>query len=389
MSENECGEFYPVLLVKSTTLQLKYLLLANALILRVYRIDANILGYGIVVPDDEDDPSFLWSLYERAEELSALAAILSSKCLQVALFNELAVNVASSSVLLRIASDAQATTAALVNGSAAYVRPDPRAGIPNNLMVEPLRRMATGAYDGLDLVEIDSTDRPDWREMKSMYVTNRIKPSWLLVLSGNEGGQQEELGIWLIDSLQPDGAILNPQIEDRGRMRELTDVLMTYDNGVFLIESKALTVLNREALPSRGKLASDVAKHADKAVKQLTGAIRSIRREVPIYDMDGAELRFTRTIAPHVIVLIPDLDLLYGVTRFGGEHLAALCENVNAFFHFLDPVELLRVVQTASMVARQRGNVSVMDSFYDRLVRRIQIAIRHPDPAFNVLTRVE
>jgi hypothetical protein len=224
-----------------------------------------------------------------------------------------------------------------------------------------------------------------------MYLTDAGRRAPFSLFSANEGAQQEEVAIWLVSHLRPTGSARSPQFRDGKRLKELTDLFLAYEDGFFLIESKALAILSRQQLPARDKLRHDLEKDVRKAVRQLCGALRSIRSGRQIIDSDGKDIEFgTPVDAPHLIVLVPDMELLAGVTEFGGEQLRQLARKNQAYFHFLDPKELLRVVQAGELTVRVNADCnSEIEAVDLYLIRRFELALGRRDPNFEVLARAE
>jgi hypothetical protein len=193
--------------------------------------------------------------------------------------------------------------------------------------------------------------------------------------------------LWLIDNLSPTGAIQNPQIHETNKARELSDLLLTYPGGTFLFESKTLAILDRSELPSRQKLARNITKHILKATNQLIGGINNLRRGYPITDKGGKELPVERKAPPHVIVLVPDLSLLSNAIELGGDYFQNSSKRCGGFFHILDLVELLRIVQAAEMISKQSFAVTKMMAFDYYLLERSKRANTVTSPYFQILLR--
>src|SRR5205814_5399181 len=85
--------FEPTLLIKGSTLLLKYIALGVRMQLAFAPL-GNRLLYALKVYDDEERAGVLWSILERDEEKTALTALVGSEICPTFLFNELAVNVA-------------------------------------------------------------------------------------------------------------------------------------------------------------------------------------------------------------------------------------------------------------------------------------------------------
>jgi len=271
MSQGDTG-LEPTLVIKAPILQLKYLLVADRITLWLLRMDDGLIAYALEVPDDPQHPALLWSIAQNTDWITALQTLLHDTRCVLHLFNEIAVNVASTEV--RFNFDADGIQALLTD-----------ARILHNEDPDAMRDTVSAILD--------------------------------------DGAQQEALALWLTDSLTIEGAHVNPTVTAPSGSRELCDVIFGYDHGTFLIESKALNVLTRQQLPTRDELRGDVVKHVKKAVKQLGGAIRYLRLGYPVIGASGEALELDRESPMHLIILVPDLSLLSAADNLGGSDGAA------------------------------------------------------------------
>ena len=85
--------FEPTLLIKATTLLLKYVVLGAPMQL-AFTMRGGRLICALRVCDDGTEGGIIWSVVERQEELDGIRGLADGKLATVFLFNELAVNVA-------------------------------------------------------------------------------------------------------------------------------------------------------------------------------------------------------------------------------------------------------------------------------------------------------
>lgn len=356
------GGRVPTLLLKANTLLLKYIVLGSPLELVFAQCGERLL-YGVKVVDDAARPAIIWSIVEHRTERDALIALTYTKECPVFLFNELALNTAWTSVNIRLPEKASTLIAKAVIG------PIDHSVLKQSSakMIERLFRHSEADADSC-LVPLAPTH--EWKETLNHYVTNRGTDTPIHIFHKDEGGQQEHLAVWLTDSLQVSGVVHSPQVPKGSGRRELTDLLLTYQFGTILIESKTLTVFNRSSLPSRDALAGDVTKHIAKAVSQLRGAIRKLHQGVPIFDKSGDQLTVDHTQPIHAIVLVPDFDLIQEPHQYGKPFILDFMQATKGFIHFLDIAELLRIVQAAEMIARRGATTTPMMAFDYYLLER-------------------
>lgn len=368
----------PTLLIKASYLALKYLIRRRSMSLVVTKLGDEI-AYGVEIPDDPDHPATAWSLMASPTEALALKTLSDKPRCVVFLFNEVAASVAWTEIKIRI--DHNLAKAA----HSAVLRPDPNPDDADRVGDRLAAIRADHAIAGAQVFQFDNIE---WHEINLNYITNGLGLSGLSVFNTDEGGQQEEIAVWMTDALHPKGCIKSPQLQLK-KPREWTDVLLTYEGGVFLVESKSLSVLTRETIPSRAKLSSGLLKHLAKATDQLAGCIRNLKAGVPVHDQLGQPIEMNREAPAHAIVLVPDLTLLVDAEDFGAPFVAAWMEKTGAYLHFLDPAELLRVVQVAEMISRDSDQVTKMMGFDWYLRERSKRALQAPTPCFHMLFRME
>lgn len=373
----------PTLLIKANNLLLKFVVAGVPMTLIFAPLPGRRFLYALKIMDDEDHPAVIWSVLERAVEKSALGALARGEPLQLFLFNELAVCVAwAETRLAPIPAEALALLESSELGAVEHGAISEAAGAIFDAIHLTGQSPAGGAI--LDVPAI-----PGWKTFLNSYVTNQAGSSQLELLDPDEGGQQEELVIWLTDNLQIQGAIRSPQVPKGAGTRELTDILLAHDQGSILVESKALGTLQRLSRPNRAKLTKGVKGHIAKAVNQLGGAIRELRANAPVTDLKGRAVAVERTAPPHAIILIPDLALLSADPEFGASFMAEFCRANSAIVHILDPAELLRIVQAAQALAERDPSAKAIEAFDCLLTMRAEQVLEADHLCISILHRIE
>ncbi|AIV89891.1 Uncharacterised protein [Burkholderia pseudomallei] len=375
------SHFEPTLLVKGSTLLLKYVVMGVRMQMVFSRLGDRLV-YGLKVFDDPEKAATLWSIVERKEELAALAALSTGEPCQVFLFNEIAVCVGWRETTINIPlSKFQMLSSGVETEAVDY----------SSLSQQVSALLDRPSLDDVpgNTVVIDIDGSKDWRPSINHFITNNASASSLDLFDRDEGNQQEQIGIWLTDSLHPSGSHHSPQIPKGSQTRELTDILLSYDHGSMLIESKALSIFPRDVLPSRARLAKDISGHVKKAVSQLRGGIRKIKAGVPVMNFEGETIEVERTRPMHAIVLIPDLDLIEDQHQYDSAFMAEFMEATGGFLHLLDVAELLRVVQAAEMIAARGTTTTPMMAFDYYLIERAKTALQAGSLCFEMLLRFE
>lgn len=372
--------FESTLLIKGSTVLLKYVVLGARMQLAFANCEGRLL-YALKVCDDGNDGGILWSIAERDEELNGIRGLVRGEPLVAFLFNELAVNVAwndlpSLGELGRLPDWMESAVLGRVDHAAMKATVGP--------MIDRLHK--SGVSDDEWLV-LEVGGRSDWKAVHSHFITAGASSSLIDLFDGDEGNQQEQLGIWLTDNLQPFGVHHSPQIPKEAGTRELTDILMSYEFGAVLIESKTLSVLARERMPDRAKLKHDVAGHISKAFKQLRGAIRKLKSGVTVTSPAGDTLEVERENPVHAIVLVPELDLVDDHDAYGIEFMKEFMGATGGYAHLLDIAELLRIVQAAEMIAARGQTTTPMMAFDYYLIERAKKAAEAGTLCIHVLLR--
>ncbi len=371
--------YEPTLLIKGSTLLLKYIALGVRMQLAFALLGDRLL-YALKVYDDEEKAGVLWSVLEHDKEKAALAALARGETCQIFLFNELAVNVASAALLISVGPELTPMIAGAATGRADHNALNSDA----SLVLDRFHKESTSS-GSLIVANVPGTTA--WTPVFSYFITSHATKSLIDLFNKDEGGLQEQMGIWLTDNLHPLGVHHSPQVPKGNGFRELTDILLSYQFGSFLIESKALAIFSRDSLPSRTKLAHDVSGHIAKAINQLRGGIRRLKDGTPVTSKAGVPLDIERTRPMHGIVLIPDLELIEDRAAFGLPLIKEFTEATGGFLHLLDIAELLRIVQAAEMIAARSKTTTPMMAFDYYLIERVKKTIEAGTLCIEVLLR--
>lgn len=248
----------PTLLIKASSLSLKYLLRCQQFGIVITRIGSKF-AYAVEIPDDPEKPAMAWSLVELQNEVEALSTLVSDPRCVIFLFNELAVSVAWTELDVPI-------EAALSNALKSVTIHSRLEEQDAKLVGDRLDDIRAGTQ--FTDTQVLSFYNVHWNEIKASYITNQADASGLSLFSRDEGGQQEEIAVWLTDNLHPQGCMKSPQVHEKV-VRELSDILLSHEFGAFLIESKALSVLTRDNLPAEKNLHATSSNMCSRHVSNL------------------------------------------------------------------------------------------------------------------------
>lgn len=373
--------YEPTLLVKGSALLLKYMVLGARLALHLGYVDGRLV-YALTIYDDVLKPVMLWSVVESEAEVKALKKLVAGEACPIFLFNELALNVAWATFHANFDAGLQDWVSSATLGKVNY---DEIAEQVNDFLEQVFR----GSTAANKLYSADIALIEPWMPVRNHFITSHATDSPIDLFNPDEGAQQEQLAVWLTDNLQPLGVHHSPQIPKGNGRRELTDILISYGHGAFLVESKTIAILNRETLPDRATLTKDVSQHVSKAVRQLQGAIRRIKNGAPVTTLAGAPIDVEKSWPMHAIVLIPELSLIEKKYCYGSEFIADFMGTTGGFIHLLDLAELLRVVQAAEMISDRGTEITPLMAFDYCLMERAQQARDAGTLCIRVLLRFQ
>lgn len=157
----------------------------------------------------------------------------------------------------------------------------------------------------IDVLRIDGLFN-NWNA-SNLHFAGLNEVNHLTIDDEDEGGLLEKQAWASLESVFYFDLHKNPILKKGNKSRELTDIIAYHSLGIFLIESKCLSVMASEADKSMSKKISTLKKHIRKAIKQLIGAKKNLDKGEEIYDSKGRPIKFDRNIIPHCIVLVSEL----------------------------------------------------------------------------------
>lgn len=371
----------PTLLIKGNSLLLKYIL-SGVRTKLAFAICEDRLLYALKVFDDGNEGSILWSIAEKPEELKAIQTLLESGEFVAFLYNEIAINVSWANLQVhQFKGNNLSQIDRVTFGDVDY----DRLSKPALYLLDQIDNDQESLNNWMIM---DIVGPPNWKPLMNHVITAQAGSSLINVFDQNEGHQQEQIGFWLLDSLKPSGAYHSPQRPYKGdQTQELIDILINYEFGSILIESKILSIFSRPDLPDQTKLKRKLPKDISKGFTQLSGASRQIKKGAEITSKDGKVIAIERDKPNHSIVLIPDFALIEDKTQYGLDFIENFMKQTGDIPHILDTSELLRVVQAAEIIAENSKHSTVIMAFDYYLSERIETAIKANTLCIEVLLK--
>lgn len=364
------------LLIKASTHELRYIVRNVEMRLFFFRLNSSHIGYGLRVYDDPEQPFTIWSLVRKEDEVEAIKELKDKSKCTFFLFNETVASVAWAEL------DIQLPTTIYEYLDEGFSIAD---GFDGSLYTDEIADL----FETIQLTDLNSISLPEikWHAINNHFVLLGSTAPQLNIMTDNEGDFQESLGAALAGGLTLTRVEMNPFVEkDNGQQRELTDIFFFHQYGIFIIESKALSMPPDVNQPTRKKLAKKTEQHLDRAINQLTGACKKIKNGNKVIDANGNEIVFDRSIEIHAIALVSDLSL----TSRTSEDIRAFYEKTNSVLTILDTTQLFRMMQAANMIAQHSQTFMLPVMAFDYyLMERLKTVCSSPDGRidFDMLVR--
>ncbi len=152
----------------------------------------------------------------------------------------------------------------------------------------------------------------------------------------------------------------SPQVTAGEKTRELIDVLGFDRNSSYLIESKSLSVNDSGHTISQEMRLAKSIKHAHKALNQLEGAIKAIRREHTLTDSSGNPLTIANKNNLHGIAVISEFIQSDRWNEIIAK-IESLSKSNKARLHVIELSEFIYMIKLS-----QRPTISFEQSFIER-----------------------
>lgn len=310
------------------------------LIFKTYEYQGNFfLLSAVTIHDVGSNPLAVFGINRFEKEIEAIKEVFSNDRVYVEFYSELIIAVLSAT--LEIDNEIRSEVLTLIS---------------------PTDNFYQGAYDKYDSnidiildkyqdsVSKDSVE-PDIAIDCKFYDLKIIKNTIVgvneindLLLNETEGVGFEKQ-IWAVfESIFDSNLFKNPYTLDKKQRKELIDLFSFYEYGFFLIEVKALGVISVEKNDSMERKVLNVQSQIKKGIKQILGARKNVSRNCNVYNQEGKELTWDRTLFPHGLIIVSEIlpfgdwrevEILIVKAMLDGE----MCLNV------IDLVELMKLIK--------------------------------------------
>ena len=272
----------------------------------IFGLHKNYLCAGVRIFDVPESPLFISGAVRHTEEQKAILKLLKDKASPIFLFNEMDICLAWSNLAIE-AYEAERTLLSIDDTENLYTGEfNESCSYALDCFCYSTDSSQSHSQDlEIPFAEIKLTIEP-WRSNNNHFVS--VRESHAVTIDDKDEGGVFERAIWAsLESAFPFTLYKGPEVSIGEKKRELTDILAFHQYGSFLIEAKDISVLQAGVGRSLERRTKGVQKQVKRAIGQLIGSCKALKRGDKIYDSNDKEIDVERENPPHCIVLITEL----------------------------------------------------------------------------------
>lgn len=270
-----------------------------------------VFHHGVRIYDDPVHYLTITGSHRYADEHLSLNAIMGRSYTHIHFHNELSICVATATVSFSVADQMKVRN---LIGNLEYLY----CGVFDQMAARSLDcfqhslkmdKPLENVYE-IETNVIEGALR-DWIVMENHFIGTNERNK--IIIDHPKEGNTFEQEIWApLDSIFGSNLYRNAKIFDKKKFRELTDVFAFYENGLFLIESKALGVVNSRDERTMERKVAGVQKQISTGIGQVVGAWKKISANTAVYNPNETNVifryeDFKSEAMPHCIVLVSEL----------------------------------------------------------------------------------
>ena len=290
-----------------------------------------------------DDPVHFLNLsgtHRFIEDHLALKKVMEEEVVQLQIFNELNMCVAFANI--RFSSESKNSILALLGEPTTLYCGDFTNLINQSLDCFQFSSGSEQAFDKRTIHVVETKVKlEDMVVMQNLVVG--INHREHMIIDKDEGNVFEQQVWAVMQHLFEFQIQRNPQIKSKHGFRELTDVLAYSEYGIFLFEMKGFAVMTVEKEASIERKVLNTQKAIKKGIDQLVGAAKKVQEQVAVYDANGNELQFDKSLCPHCVVLVSEL-LPFGDWKEVEFHILKAMMDQPMFLNVMDLKEFMHFI---------------------------------------------
>lgn len=331
------------ILIKTTTSIIKSIT-SGSKINFVFGDIQGILCSGVTIFDIPESPAFIYNAILHTEEHVALNEFLNSLTAPLFIFNELDVCVAWCDIKIDNNEDVTILAGDIKNKYVGEFTDTCSTSLDNffNSVFPTQQSEFTDIYKTI-LINVECSS---WQINQIDFIGNFDVKT--LIINESDEGSTLEKSIWSsLESVFPLSLYHSPLVRIGEKDRELTDILTFHEYGSFLFEAKDFSVLNRNTNPTLERRATLIKKQSKKAISQLIGASKAIKRGELVFSKSGEKIPLVTDKPLHCIVLITEFPHNGDWSDIKSKLFSAMSDTGD-FFHILDLQELIVLLKCSS-----------------------------------------
>lgn len=256
----------------------------------------DVLFTGVAINDFRENPAYIFGINRFKDEIKIIEKLFLEESLEIDFYNELGIAVLSA--MLRVNDELRDTVFSEIRN----------CNIDDeDFIVEPYLDKFQEEYIKNRKIKHLELNIDNFKVVNNHIIGQEIIK--YAIIDQDEGKLLEDKIFATLDNMFGTDLFHSPYFIRQNLKVELTDLFCFSDNGVFIIETKAMSVFNVNTNITTDRRIANLHKQIRKALKQISGVCNNLyTKEVSIYDSrNHQEIIFDRKICPHCIIIVDDL----------------------------------------------------------------------------------
>lgn len=330
-------KFTKKLIVKAPTHTIKEIYQGKEIFLYIKSeqyFSRDVLFTGLAISDFRENPAYIFGINRFKDEIKIIEKLFGEESLEIDFYNELGIAVLSA--MFRINNELRDTVFSEIRN----------CNIDDeDFIVEPYLDKFQEEYIKNRKIKHLELDIDNLKVVNNHIIGQEVVK--YTITDQDEGKLLEDKIFAALDNMFGTDLFHSPYFIRQNLKVELTDIFCFSESGVFIIETKAMSVFNVNTNITTDRRIANLHKQIRKSLKQTSGVCNNLyTKEVSIYDSrNHQEIIFDRKVCPHCIIIVDDLIPL-------GEHwhqilievFEQMIEN-KCYTNILDVKEFIKLVK--------------------------------------------